>query len=151
MYNRRQNGHTGARTLDRSVISTVLYRLSYTTGTRQTHPRHTKPPLTPESCTPHARSFYHASSNHFMLVNSFRFVFTRTFNLIAILANRTRGFHLQQPIICCIYKGVISVNDLTSVQRCRVSLTVWTQYQSAVREAVRQTLCPYCSRQLQQN
>ncbi|KAG2766656.1 hypothetical protein Pcac1_g21976 [Phytophthora cactorum] len=34
---KEQNGHTGARTLDRSVISTVLYRLSYTTAKRNTH------------------------------------------------------------------------------------------------------------------
>ena len=30
--NRRQNGHTGARTQDLGVISTTLCRLSYTTG-----------------------------------------------------------------------------------------------------------------------
>ena len=52
---RSQNGHTGARTLDRSVISTVLYRLSYTTGRRNTHPRRQK-------SASHARTSYDARS-----------------------------------------------------------------------------------------
>ena len=54
----RQNGHTGARTLDRSVISTVLYRLNYTTGRRQTHPSHTKLHFSQQElqCHTHARS-----------------------------------------------------------------------------------------------
>jgi hypothetical protein len=46
---RQQNGHTGARTLDRSVISTVLYRLSYTTGDRPLHP-------TTQKYTTHAKA-----------------------------------------------------------------------------------------------
>ena len=32
LYEQRMHGHTGARTLDRGVISTALYRLSYTTA-----------------------------------------------------------------------------------------------------------------------
>lgn len=35
---KRQSGHTGAWILDRSVIRTVLYRLSYTTGKWSMHP-----------------------------------------------------------------------------------------------------------------
>ena len=35
-YKKQRDGHTGARTQDHSVISTALYRLSYTTSLRTT-------------------------------------------------------------------------------------------------------------------
>ena len=69
-------GHTGARTQDHSVISTALYRLSYTTSatiqhtqkqlhtphTNQHKPTHTHLPPTPYPASTHARN--HARNHH---------------------------------------------------------------------------------------
>ncbi len=38
---KQRDGHTGARTQDHSVISTALYRLSYTTSLPLPHAKHT--------------------------------------------------------------------------------------------------------------
>ena len=59
---KQRDGHTGARTQDHSVISTALYRLSYTTSLRPTHAKIIKKqtPQTPTHTTQPTHPYTHS-------------------------------------------------------------------------------------------
>ena len=72
-----------AQTLDRSVISNVLYRLSYTTGKRYMLPSPIRiRPLRKEHQMPHAHSLHHAPAHYLALLHSLCFTFTPTLNSV---------------------------------------------------------------------
>ncbi len=60
---KQRDGHTGARTQDHSVISTALYRLSYTTSLHLLHAKHTTSLPTTNTTTTTQEYTQHAHHN----------------------------------------------------------------------------------------